>query len=494
MILLLPRPVRAALKPALVSLLLLLPCVWQPRIQAGDLSSHLYNAWLAQLVEQGQASGITVVPQFHNVLFDCLLLYTWRAAGPRCAEVVPVALSVLVLFWGAFAWIRRVNSVPPWRWVPCLAMLAYGWVFRTGFFNFHLSLGLCLGALALAWDRKPARLAAAGALLLLAITAHALPVAWAAGLFAYDRIFDALAPGRRWMLLLAGFAALASAGAALTWRFDTQWGLQQLRSLTGADQLFISGPASILLMVLLAAFCFVLLNRQVVAARGQMIRSDVRLHFFLLSAASIVLLPNGVLLPGYAHALLYIADRMSLCVALSACLLLARAPFTRAGHAVLASIACLFFAVSYVDEREANRIEDAMTSALASLPPGQRVLSALPASPDRIELSAHAIDRACIGRCFSYANYEPCSRAFRVRTLGPNRVAAATYADAWAMQSGTYVIRPADTPIFGLFPRPGPDPAFELRPLRAGQSLATSPASPAAPARTRTSAPPGPPR
>jgi hypothetical protein len=55
------------------SLLLLVPCFWQPRIQAGDLSSHLYNAWLAQLIERGQAPGLTLARQSNNVLFDLML-------------------------------------------------------------------------------------------------------------------------------------------------------------------------------------------------------------------------------------------------------------------------------------------------------------------------------------------------------------------------------------------------------------------------------------
>ena len=45
----------------LASLLVLLPCYWQARIQAGDLSSHIYNSWLAQLIEAGKLPGLVVV-------------------------------------------------------------------------------------------------------------------------------------------------------------------------------------------------------------------------------------------------------------------------------------------------------------------------------------------------------------------------------------------------------------------------------------------------
>ena len=40
-----------------LSVLLLSPCYWQPRLQAGDLSSHIYNAWLAQLIETAAPRG-----------------------------------------------------------------------------------------------------------------------------------------------------------------------------------------------------------------------------------------------------------------------------------------------------------------------------------------------------------------------------------------------------------------------------------------------------
>ena len=39
---------------AVVALLLLVPCFWQPYIEAGDLASHTYNAWLAGQIELGK--------------------------------------------------------------------------------------------------------------------------------------------------------------------------------------------------------------------------------------------------------------------------------------------------------------------------------------------------------------------------------------------------------------------------------------------------------
>jgi len=35
-----------------LSVLILIPCFWHAHIQAGDLGSHIYNAWLAHLAER----------------------------------------------------------------------------------------------------------------------------------------------------------------------------------------------------------------------------------------------------------------------------------------------------------------------------------------------------------------------------------------------------------------------------------------------------------
>src|ERR1035437_5530961 len=46
-----------------ISAVVLIPCVWHHHLEAGDLPSHLYNAWLAQLIAKGQAPGLFLAPQ-----------------------------------------------------------------------------------------------------------------------------------------------------------------------------------------------------------------------------------------------------------------------------------------------------------------------------------------------------------------------------------------------------------------------------------------------
>src|SRR6186713_1711582 len=68
------------------SLLVLIPCFWQRRIQAGDLASHIYNSWLAQQIDLGQAPDLTIVPLSTNVLFDLILSALFRTFGAEPAQ------------------------------------------------------------------------------------------------------------------------------------------------------------------------------------------------------------------------------------------------------------------------------------------------------------------------------------------------------------------------------------------------------------------------
>src|ERR1039457_5947351 len=143
---------------ALASFLLLIPCYWQPRIQAGDLSSHIYNSWLSQLIESGQLQGLVTVQQTTNVLFDLILGGLFKVVGAEAAQRIAVSLAVLTFVWGAFAFIGAVGDRGPGPLLPSIGMLAHGWVYHMGFFNFYLSLGLCFWGLSIVWDWSARRM------------------------------------------------------------------------------------------------------------------------------------------------------------------------------------------------------------------------------------------------------------------------------------------------------------------------------------------------
>ncbi len=126
-----------------------LPCYWHRSIAAGDLASHTYNAWLAQLVAQGQAPGLYLAHQWNNILLDVALTRLGGVVGFGAAEKIVVPVGVLIFFWGAFALIAAATDREPWFLTPAIAMVAYGWTFQMGFLNYYLSLGLAFFSVAL---------------------------------------------------------------------------------------------------------------------------------------------------------------------------------------------------------------------------------------------------------------------------------------------------------------------------------------------------------
>src|SRR6266446_3541013 len=173
------------LQVAAISVGLLIPCFWHRRIEAGDLASHVYNAWLAQLIERGQAPGLYLARQWNNVLFDLLLLKLGNFVGLAAAQKILVPLCVLIFFWGAFALVAAVSRRPPWFFLPCLAMLAYGWTFNLGFFNYYLSLGLGFFAIAIIWRGRGRELIPAAVLAVIVVVAHPQGFVWLVGCTSY---------------------------------------------------------------------------------------------------------------------------------------------------------------------------------------------------------------------------------------------------------------------------------------------------------------------
>ena len=456
---------------AVVSLALVAPCFWHSRIEAGDLGSHVYNVWLAQLVSRGQAPGLTVRPQATNILFDLLLSGLNTIFGMDAAQRIAVTLVVLVFAWGAFAFASAVAGRAAWTVMPAIAMVAYGFVYHVGFFNFYLSLGLCLWAMALAWHWSLGRGAAAAMLIALAFVAHALPVAWALGLMAYRWAFARIAPERRRWLAAAALGAMLAARGAIALTIQTRGSVQQMMLVTGVDQLIVFdgkyGWMALLFFVLWISWLSGLLRR------GEIGKAGVVAHFCLLSAAAVVIFPTWVAIPGYKHALAFIAERMSLPMAVCVCALAAGRQPRAWQLAAMGALALVFFGMLYRDEGVLCDLEDRIEALVARLPPGQRVVCAVNDPGLRAGPVTHMIDRACVGRCYSYANYEPSTAQFRVRVTGPNPIVAATYGDSLGMQDGQYTVKPEDLPLYVV--GANAQGMLELRSAAAGMPVGSIP-------------------
>ena len=434
-----------------LSILLLLPVYWQPRVQAGDLSSHIYNAWLAQLIETGRTEGLEIVRQSTNVLFDLMLGGLFRLFGAELAQRISVSIAVLTFVWGAFRFVSVASGRRAWHLLPSIAMLAYGWVFHMGFFNFYLSLGLCFWALSLMWDWKPRAIAWAAPLAVLAYAAHALPVVWAGGLLVYQWIARRVSPRNRVYITAGWLLALVVLHIATGQTMMTRWSPQQIKMSTGADQVWVfDGKYYIVLFGLLLVWGLLFLD--LVRGSGtQQVVSSIPFQFCVISAAAVFILPTTIHIPGFQHKLVYIAERMSLGVGVCVCALLGGAIPKKFERYALVALAAVFFGFLFRDERILNTIEDRMDRVISALEPGQRVISAIDDPDLHVFAVTHMIDRACLKRCFSYANYEPSTTQFRIRARRQNPIVTANYDDSWRMQAGTYVVKASDAPLLQLF-------------------------------------------
>jgi hypothetical protein len=431
-----------------LSILLLIPCYWQPRLQAGDLSSHIYNAWLAQLIETGHAQGLAIASQTTNLLFDLMLGGLYRVLGAEAAQRIAVSIAVLVFAWGAFAFVSKVAGRRPWHLLICIAMLAYGWVFHMGFFNFYLSLGLCFWALSLVWDASRSRWFLAAPILAVAYVAHGLPVAWTACLMVYLWVAHRVPPRRHSWLAAASVAIMILTHVALSRQMVTRWSPLQITSTTGVDQVWVFDLKYYYVLIGLLLIWGLLFLELLRRTGARQVASSMAFQICVISATGVFIMPTTILIPGFQHALVYIAERMSLGVGVCVCALLGTARARVVVRYGLPLVALLFFAFLFRDERALNSFEDRMEDTVARLEPGQRLISGVDDPNLRTSAVTHMIDRVCLGRCYSFANYEASTAQFRVRAAADNRYVVSRYADSFAMQMGAYIVKPADLPLY----------------------------------------------
>lgn len=453
----------------MLSLLLLIPIFWQRRIQAGDLSSHIYNSWLAQQIDLGKAPGLTIVPTNTNMLFDLILSGLFRSFGAEAAQRIAVSLVVWIFFWGAFAFISASSKATPWFLIPCLAMLTYGWVFYMGFFNFYLAAGLSLWALVLNLKRGVVPRLVAAALLVIAYPAHALPPLWAAGVIAYTLIAQRLAWRAR--LLVLGLALAGATGLShwLMTRYRTD-STNQILEAVGLDQVWVFGIKYLGVSIGLALLWgFALLGVSYSKGMAGVI-GDITFQLCILMGFSVFIFPTRIELPQYRMALTFITERMTLLLGVLICAFLAAVKPPKWLAAAFVLLALVYFSFLYADTARLNRLERRMEELTAGLSTNDRVVASFRYSGARIGLLDHTLDRVCVGRCLSYGNYEPVSAAFRIRVTGQNPIVVATIADYAGLRDGGYVVKQSDLPFYE-FVGSEHDPLF-LKRLEAGQVTA----------------------
>jgi hypothetical protein len=446
-----PSRSRSLLLGASFSVLLIIPCFWQSRIQSADLGSHIYNAWLATQIHRDALPGLWISPRSNNVLFDVLLEWLFVRVGPDWAQRIAVSACVLTFGWGAIQFIFRVAGRNWWFAAPCVAMLAYGYIFRIGFFNFYLSMGLCLWFLTVVWEKSWKLKLWAAPLLMIAWVAHPFPVVWTVGISVFVTFARFRGERGRVFLWAAGFFLIVLVRCIVTHRYRYEWSLQQAFFVTGATQLSTFSRAD---AFPLAGLLFVWLSqlRRLIKHRG--IRGVVfGLPFQLssLNAAAVFLIPNQIMFPQFERQFGYITTRLSLEAALLICGLLAAVRLTNSDKTILLVTAALFFGISYHSELQLNRFETLMDRDIESLPAMQRVIVQGPAQSLRWLCFQHDLDRACVERCFSYANYEPSSGQFRIHALPDNGIVLSDNGDVDAVRTGQYSVQARDLPMYLIY-------------------------------------------
>jgi hypothetical protein len=450
-----------------ISAVLLIPCVWQKRIQAGDLSSHVYNAWLAGQIQRGAVKGLTVIPLWTNVLSDWVLERLVYNTGPVAAERIVAGSAVLIFFWGAFLAVGAAAGRKPWLFCPLLGMLSYGLIFHFGFLNFYLSTGFCLWILGLLWRPSSKRALASVPLALLALLAHALPVIWVSSVLAYLYTVRRIPMPWRMAAPLGGAALLAVLQSILMNRYPYRWSLQEtVLGLTGMDQIWLYDIKYLILAVAILIVLLVLLLERI--DQGGLL-SDPAGQIWILHAVALVLMPSAVHLPQYQHPLAYITERISLFTVLFFIIMVGRARHGRGITRFTGLVTMVFFACLYLDGLAFNRVESEVASLVEKLPPGQRLVAAISDSGARLNALLHVADRTCIGRCFSYGNYEPATGQFRIVITSPNQVVAKDMTVVQEIEEGQHIVTQSEDPLYSVCGTEGEPGRFYIRQIHAGE-------------------------
>lgn len=437
-----------------ISLVLLIPCFWQSHIAAGDLASHAYNAWLVQLINQGTAPGLWIAPLSTNVLFDFMLDFLTPVIGVEAAQRLAVGIAVLLFFWAAFALISTITKKVAWGVTPVLAILAYGTVFNMGLFNYYLGGGLSLAALAVLWEPTWSDGVVAIVLFALAWLAQPLPVLWAFAILAYVAVARRVPARYQLLLPLVCIVTLLLARNMILRHWLATWDWRQAMHATGADQGYMFGSHYRLTTLTIAAVWGGALLH---LARDQgwisLIRS-IPFQVYSICVLGCFLLPYTILFPWYKAAFGGVAERVAWLSAVFVCALVGQVKYPARYGLALGVVALVFFVFLYFDARRINKLEQKVDRLVSTLPRDQRVIGDLRYPPISGFDESMLLDRACIGKCFSFGNYEAATEQFRVRARPGNSIVAwatdspPTHSRAFGKAQQFFSIQPEGTLYF----------------------------------------------
>jgi hypothetical protein len=447
------RAVRAGIVAAAAALVTA-PALLVSEFPAGDLHSHVYNAWLRILVERGDAPGLWIAPAWTNVLVDPALVALLRVATPGHVETLTLLASAHATLWSSFLFCRALSHRAGWESLPVLAMLALGWNFHMGFSNWSMSaaLSLAAGAALLSGMRWAARAALALPLLGLAALGSTLPPASVAAM-------TALAVGvqRRWVRpgLLVALAVAFTAEIAVELRAAGRslYGRDPWAAASGADQLWVFDSKYRWFEIALLAVWSLAMWPWLRAA-GKNALATPPFAVAVVATAAGVLLPDAILFPGFDIPASLLALRSSLFAGIAWTAVASLAGYSARRLACTSILAASWTAMLAGDWMSLSRFQESVISTVRGLPPGARIAGRMSSPPSRVAPFTHVVDRACIGRCFAWDNYEPSSAAFGVRATPENTFVIASRHEYAEIEAGTYRVPSLPFSLWKMEPCP----------------------------------------
>jgi putative effector of murein hydrolase LrgA (UPF0299 family) len=256
---------------------------------------------------------------------------------------------------------------------------------------------------------------------------------------------------------------------------EADWRSSGLLQLLGQDQLNVFGHRYFVLSWIVLTWVVITVTGAIydLIFRGKspspVFRLAIELYFLALIAT--FCLPENFRVALYAGWIGLLVSRLTLVTAVFGLLVLASLRVPR--WSVRGNVLCalVFFIFLYQDTGRLDRMEANARALVKELPAGARVVAVANAPSDwRIQFIYHSIERACIGHCFSFANYEPSSLQFRVRALPGNYFVTTSVDQSDDMSSGDYVVREKDLPLTSIYQCNDTDfTKLCALPLKAGQ-------------------------
>jgi hypothetical protein len=380
---------------------------------------------------------------------------------------------VLFFFWGAFAMLTAAARRAPWFLMPFIALATYGWTFHLGLFNYYISIALAFWGIAIFWRGVGWERLLPLALVPFITLAHALGLLWLVAACAYVGIAELLAVPLQWVLALAGAGIVYAMRLYILHRFGIQDSLGSIAKFNGADQVVLFGDRyyalkTAVIVVTLAILLVEVIRRVRAKESWRMLMIPLQLYAVIEFAVS--MLPSGVTISPNLAAVAILTERLTSVAAVMACCILSVVRPQKWHLALTVATASVFFVWVHQDTGTINRVEVRAEQLVRTLPRGSRVMATIFAPEDSRVYIQHMIDRACIGYCFDYGNYEPGTGLFRVRGDQGGAYNLGDYGLAVDMEEGTYVVEPEDLPVYQVYQCSKEDwTALCVTPLHAGE-------------------------